>query len=699
MKHISHRKVISASITYLLIYLITSFSLFTTAYADPLTGTPATYTLDEHFDQGTMINVVHDPSDQLQLDDTTKAFNFIWVAASARGTIIKIDTTNGDILGEYHSAPAGRGKNPSRTTVDANGNVWSGNRDESAGGLGSVVHIGLEENGQCVDRNNNGVIDTSTGLGDIRDWNNAGGADDNGGVSTAEDECIIHYVRTSGTNVRTVAIDANNDVWIGGLGNRVHELYDGDTGLPITGTQFNLGCGGYGGLVDGNGVLWSSSSPGAGGLLRYDPSISAGRCLNFGLPTYGLGIDTNGNIWLSNWDLNSVQKISPAGTLVNTFPSEGASNDRGVAVTPADNNVWVANSGGTDVSRLDNNGNLMAVISVGVTPTGVAVDGNGNVWVTNLGSDNAMRINPATNVVDLTVELGTGAGPYNYSDMTGSTVIAPPSAGTWSVIHDTEIDDVKWGTVSWTSEEPGDSSIVVTVASSNDGINFSAPETATNGGDLAIPDGRWVEVIVSFNRSTNSDADNDGIYDSPILFDLTIAAITGKMKGKGVMYLDHGDCHRGRDRDCHDYQVTHQFSLYCDPSQEPNDLVVLWGEHHDDHHDRRGRDNRRDHHERGYEFKMKELVSADCSDDPAIDPGFPLAYFDTHQGAGIGSLNGEEGYSVDWTFTDAGEPGDNDFADIVITDPDGVIVLSVSGTLDEGNHEAMDDEEEDDDDD
>ncbi len=73
--------------------------------------------------------------------------------------------------------PNGRGRNPSRTTVDKNGNVWTGNRDEASGNSGSVVHVGLEENGECEDRNDNGIIDTSSGLGDILTWINSGGAD------------------------------------------------------------------------------------------------------------------------------------------------------------------------------------------------------------------------------------------------------------------------------------------------------------------------------------------------------------------------------------------------------------------------------------------------------------------------------------------------------------------------------------------
>ena len=303
-------------------------------------GGSVTYTTDAEFDQGTLINVNHDApnNDQLQLNDSGEAFSFIWVAASRRGTIVKIDTETGAILGEYLSAPNGRAGNPSRTTVDANGNVWAGNRDEVADGLGSVVHIGLVENGQCEDRNGNGTIETSTGLSDILPWNNGGGADNNGGVSTAEDECIIHYVRTSGTAVRTVAVDGSNNVWIGGYGNRVHELYDQD-GVAVPGSQFNLGCGGYGGLVDGNGVLWSANIS-QGRLLRYDPATSTGNCIRV-VASYGLGIDTNGFIWNSMWTNNTIAKISPAGVIEPGFPvpTGGANNDRGVAVTPFDNNV------------------------------------------------------------------------------------------------------------------------------------------------------------------------------------------------------------------------------------------------------------------------------------------------------------------------------------------------------------------------
>jgi len=503
-----------------------SILLFSASSALGASGSK-TYTLDADFDEGSLINVNHDTpnNDQLQLNDSGEPFNFIWVAASARGTIVKIDTETGAILGEYRSAPQGRGLNPSRTTVDANGNVWAGNRNENGlippefGFLyGSVVQIGLEENGQCVDRNANAVIDTSTGLGDIRAWpdvtDGVGGTD--GLVEDAEDECILIYQRTPDAGaVRHVSVDGNNDVWIGGypFAQRSFHKLDGGTGAILDSFDArDFGCGGYGGLIDGDGILWSASIS-QSKLLRYDLGTDVGSCITVS-NSYGLGIDTNGFIWNSMWTNDSIVKISPAGVIETGFPktTSGASSDRGVAVTAIDDNVWVANSGGSDVSRLFNDGTLVTTIGVGSTPTGVAVDAAGKVWVTNLSSDNVMRIDPATNLVDLTVDLGAGAGPYNYSDMTGSTLTAAPENGTWTVDFNSGLVNAPWREVSWNSSEPDDSSIVVKVAGSADGLIFGPFEPISNGGDPSF-DEQWLRINVAFTRSTGGD--------SPILLDLT----------------------------------------------------------------------------------------------------------------------------------------------------------------------------------
>ena len=102
--------------------------------------------------------------------------------------------------------------------------------------------------------------------------------------------------------------------------------------------------------------------------------------------------------------------------------------------------------------------------------------------------------------------------------MTGSTLIAPPGTGTWSVVHDSGTMGAKWRDVSWNSLEPSDSSITVKVASSADGLTFG-PEVAVSNGDdpylgHGLAAGQYLKVIVSFSRASTSE--------SPILYDLTI---------------------------------------------------------------------------------------------------------------------------------------------------------------------------------
>lgn len=71
--------------------------------------------------------------------------------------------SDGAELGRYRTGP-GNG-NPSRTTVDQDGNVWVGNRNNN-----TITKVGLLEFGQCVDRNGDGAITTSTGGTDVKDW-------------------------------------------------------------------------------------------------------------------------------------------------------------------------------------------------------------------------------------------------------------------------------------------------------------------------------------------------------------------------------------------------------------------------------------------------------------------------------------------------------------------------------------------------
>jgi Dictyostelium (slime mold) repeat len=114
-------------------------------------------------------------------------------------------------------------------------------------------------------------------------------------------------------------------------------------------------------------------------------------------------------------------------------------------------------------------------------------------------------------------------------------------------------------------------------------------------------------------------------------------------------------------------RVTHGFELHCDPEVGPNNLEVNWGGNH---------------------FHMEELLTAVCTDDPSIAPPPPPAGFDTYTGTGTGRCNGADGATISFVFTDAGEPGKFDTAEIQISGCPSGGGITVSGPLKKGNHQA-----------
>jgi len=287
---------------------------------DECEGAPGsrTYTSTADFTTlGTLINL-DEVNGVLSRSQMPKPLPNLWIAASNRGTVVRINTRFrpgdpndvtddvpvGAILGEYYTGPEGHGRNPSRTAVNLDGEVWVANRDDGTGAsAGSVTRIGVLEGGTlvdpaacepdgratyappfayntCVDRNGDGMITTSNGLGPLP-WPFEGQPLELGTVDTAEDECIINYVTLIGRESNHVSIDKNNNLWVGGNWNNIFEQVDGQTGEIIEGDgvypgTFNVGTGGHGGLIDSDNVLWSASTSGHTGLFRYDTDFGIG---------------------------------------------------------------------------------------------------------------------------------------------------------------------------------------------------------------------------------------------------------------------------------------------------------------------------------------------------------------------------------------------------------------------------------------
>lgn len=495
-----------------------------------------TYTTNADFAEGQLFGLEYTTTaNQLQISAESSTFPFIWVPNSNNATISKIDTSTGKELGRYRTS-SNTGANPSRTTVDLQGNCWVGNRQ-----IGSAVKVGLLESGQCVDRNGNGQIDTS------RDTNQNGDIDAAEVLDWGQDECVLTEVilvpgsegaHLPGTYTgqyandywnpgpRGIAIDSLGNAWIGTYGTKKYYYINGSSGQIIKSVDVSsVNHTPYGAVIDRNGILWSSgydASPSNAEILRLNTATNAFTTINLGHQVYGIALDNLNHLFVSAWTDRKLSRINILTGQVE-WTRDGNADDagsRGVAVT-ADGDVWVANSDSGKVSRWSNDGVKKTAIAVGNQPTGVAIDSAGKVWAVNYGDEYVKRINPATNAIDLEKRV-IGCYHYGYSDMTGIVArTVTTKTGTWTVIYDSTVANAQWGVLNWNGLEPAGTSISVRVRSSSNQTTWSTWEQAGKGITLsATPAGRYLQIEVTLQISSGTV--------SPALYDLTVSTGSGQ---------------------------------------------------------------------------------------------------------------------------------------------------------------------------
>jgi hypothetical protein len=119
-----------------------------------------------------------------------------------------------------------------------------------------------------------------------------------------------------------------------------------------------------------------------------------------------------------------------------------------------------------------------------------------------------------------------------------------------------------------------------------------------------------------------------------------------------------------------DVRVTRGLTIHCDLLLS-NNLEVNWG---------------------GKRFHMTEhLTTVECSDHPNIIQAPPVAPLDTLIGVGTGRYNGVDGYTIEFTLQDFGEPGSEDRMAIKIyetANPANVVLNVPLQVLSGGNLQA-----------
>ncbi len=521
-----------------------------------------TYTLDNDFDLGALVNVNHTApnNDQIQLNVTGVGFPVLWIANAGEHTLSKIDTTQqgaspGREVARYYTWFSSQGPTnyawsgpaPSRTAVDTDGNAYVLNRHFD--GRSALLLKILANN--FVDRNGNGVVDTSS------DANNDGviqstemkpllDANNNGIVDPDEiqDERVAWVLRVpdgvaaplvNGQLGRSLCIGTDGNLWVGLYYGRSFYKVSAADGHTITGpvstspTAGNPSVGSwtpYGCLVDKDGVLWSASLSSILGKIENTasdtgpyPVSSFGGNSNYGI---ALGQDPGDGhtiVYLGGAG-NSYTRFDSA---TNTFSSPAATFVSSLGVnTDGDGNILVSNSSG-GVIKFAPNGTVIwnkpAQSGTAGDSRGIMPDANNDIWQVHLAQSKTSKF-LGTDGTALGV-VPTGKSPYTYSDATGfAAANITVSTGSWTVIQDGGAAGTTWGTVSWNSNVPVGAGVTVKArtADTQAGLQGQTFVDVGNGVPFTMT-GRYIEVQVRLT------ANNQG--ESPVVFDVTIESVVG----------------------------------------------------------------------------------------------------------------------------------------------------------------------------
>jgi hypothetical protein len=172
--------------------------------------------------------------------------------------------------------------------------------------------------------------------------------------------------------------------------------HDFTVGVTMAGSAGTLSTP-YGLAIDAAGNAWVTNESGTT-VAAFSPTGSFATLTAAGLVgPQAVAIDKNDHVWVANTAGNSVVEFTPGvgyvpgvstATMSGNFTAGGITAPTALAVD-ASNNVWIANFNGNSVSALTSSGAPMpnspfTGASNNITvPTGIAIGGRGNVYVTS----------------------------------------------------------------------------------------------------------------------------------------------------------------------------------------------------------------------------------------------------------------------------------------------------------------------------
>jgi YVTN family beta-propeller protein len=175
----------------------------------------------------------------------------------------------------------------------------------------------------------------------------------------------------------------------------------------------------------GHGAVWVTNAY-ANTVTRIDPKTrSVRQTISVGSSPSGIAVG-GGAVWVANHGDGTVSWINPDS---NTVVRQIRVGNGPTAVGVGHGSLWVTNSNDRTVSRIDLDGGNVHTIRTGAIGRGIAI-GGGSVWVSDEAARAVVQIDPATNRVTNTANVGSGAAGIVYAN--GALWVANELDGTVS---------------------------------------------------------------------------------------------------------------------------------------------------------------------------------------------------------------------------------------------------------------------------
>jgi len=216
---------------------------------------------------------------------------------------------------------------------------------------------------------------------------------------------------TAGSTPQGIAAGPDGNLWFAesGGGSRIGRITTAGTITEFTGLT--------------GAPFWIASGP--GGLWVTEPSANviaelstAGAVLGeFPVPTPGSFPDQivsgpDGNLWFTEYLVDQIGRITPAGA-ITSFPISAGAGPTAI-VAGRDGNLWFTEQAGNRIGRITTTGVVTEFGPVGGMPAGMAAGPDGNVWFTEYAGNQIGRITMAGVITEFAVTT-SGSAPASIA--------------------------------------------------------------------------------------------------------------------------------------------------------------------------------------------------------------------------------------------------------------------------------------------